>query len=128
MKAFSYILPFVLVSAALGQTAAAHRSNTQIINFVLDLQEKRILAAAEAMPEDKFGFTPNAGEFNGVRSFAEQLKHIAADNYLLGAGILGEKPPGDTGPDAREVPRRDRLYRRMYAAGRSRLAIRRAIV
>ncbi|HEV2699107.1 MAG TPA: DinB family protein [Terriglobales bacterium] len=98
MKAFRYILPFVLVSAALGQTAAAHRSNTQIINFVLDLQEKRILAAAEAMPEDKFGFTPNAGEFNGVRSFAEQLKHIAADNYLLGAGILGEKPPGDTGP------------------------------
>jgi hypothetical protein len=37
------------------------------------------------------------GEFTGVRTFAEQLKHIAADNYLLGAGILGEKTPVEVG-------------------------------
>lgn len=32
-----------------------------------------------------------------MRTFAEQLKHIAADNYLLGAAILGEKPVRDVG-------------------------------
>jgi hypothetical protein len=30
-----------------------------------------------------------------VRTFAQQLKHAAADNYMLGAAILGEKPPAD---------------------------------
>jgi hypothetical protein len=83
--------------AAQAASAVMHRSNTQIIDFILDYQEKRIVDAAEAMPAEKYGFVPSAGEFNGVRSFGEQLKHIAADNYLLGAGILGEKPPRDVG-------------------------------
>src|SRR5207245_1666534 len=52
---------------------------------------------AEAMPGDKYSFAPTHGAFHGVRTFGEQLKHIAADNYLLGAGILGEKPPADVG-------------------------------
>jgi len=47
------------------------------------------------MPAEKYDFVPTAGEFKGVRTFAEQLKHIAADNYLLGAGVLGENPRGD---------------------------------
>ena len=83
--------------AAQAASAVMHRSNTQIIDFILDYQEKRIVDAAEAMPAEKYGFVPSVGEFNGVRSFGEQLKHIAADNYLLGAGILGEKPPRDVG-------------------------------
>ncbi len=78
-----------------------NRSNTQILNFILDFQEKRIIEVAEAMPTDKYDFVPSAGEFKGVRTFAEQLKHIAADNYLLGAGILGEEPPGDVNDDER---------------------------
>ena len=79
-------------------SSEAHRTNTQIINFIVDLEEKQILDVAEAMPEEKYGFVPTAGEFKGVRNFADQLKHIAADNYLLGAGILGEKTPGNTEP------------------------------
>ena len=54
------------------------------------------------MPEDKFNFAPTQGEFKGVRTFAQQVKHIAAANYMLGAGILAEKPPmdleGENGP------------------------------
>ena len=66
--------------------------------------EKEVVSAAEAMPEDKFNFAPptNLGEFKGVRTFAQQVKHIAGANYMLGAGILGEKPPaaagGEDGP------------------------------
>ena len=62
--------------------------------------QQEFVSAAEAMPEDKFSFAPTSGEFKGVRTFAQQIKHVAAVNYMLGAGILGEKPPVDTGGEA----------------------------
>ncbi len=65
--------------------------------------ENEVVSGAEAMPDDKFNFAPTQGEFKGVRTFAQQVKHIAAVNYLLGAAILSEKPPvplgGESGPD-----------------------------
>jgi hypothetical protein len=94
----TFVFLFAITAGCLVQAQAADRTNPQIIKFVLDYQEKQVLAVAEAMPKEKYGFVPAAGEFKGVRSFAEQLKHIAADNYLLGAGILEEKAPGNTGP------------------------------
>ncbi len=59
--------------------------------------EGEVVPAAEAMPDDKFNFAPptSMGEFKGVRTFAQQVKHIAVANYALGAGVLGEKPPAD---------------------------------
>jgi len=73
------------------------RSNSQIIEFILTLQEKSILDIAEAMPAEKYSFVPTHGEFKGVRTFGQQLKHIAVDNYILGAGILEENVPVDVG-------------------------------
>jgi hypothetical protein len=61
--------------------------------------EGEVLPAAESMPEDKFDFAPTAGEFKGVRTFAQQVKHIAVCNYMAGSGILVEKMPVDPGPD-----------------------------
>ena len=65
--------------------------------------EKEVVPAADAMPDDKFNFAPTQGEFKGVRTFAQQVKHIAVANYMLAAGILGEKPPveikSENGPD-----------------------------
>ena len=65
--------------------------------------EKEVVGAAEAMPDDKFNFAPTQGEFKGVRTFALQVKHIAVANYMLAAGILGEKPPveikSENGPE-----------------------------
>jgi hypothetical protein len=65
--------------------------------------EKEVVSAAEAMPDDKFNFAPTQGEFKEVRTFAQQIKHIAAINYMLGGGILGEKPPvevkSENGPE-----------------------------
>ncbi len=66
--------------------------------------EQEIVPAAEAMPEDKFNFAPSQGEFKGVRTFAQQVKHIAATNYMFAGAILGEKPPvelgSENGPDS----------------------------
>lgn len=59
--------------------------------------ESQFVPAADAMPEEKYGFAPKDGEFKGVKTFAEQVKHIAAVNYFVGASILGEKPPVELG-------------------------------
>ena len=102
MKA-KLLLIILLTSVGFAQDVKANqnRTNTQILNFILDFQEKRIIEVAEAMPAEKYKFAPITGEFKGVRTFSEQLKHIAADNYLLGAGIIGENPRGDVNNDER---------------------------
>ncbi len=65
--------------------------------------EKEVVSAAEAMPDDKFNFAPTQGEFKGVRTFAQQIKHVAAVNYMLAGAIMSEKPPvnlgSENGPD-----------------------------
>jgi hypothetical protein len=45
------------------------------------------------MPAEKYGFAPSNGTFEGVRTFAEQVKHLAATNYIMACAVLGEKPP-----------------------------------
>ena len=47
---------------------------------VMHLQ-RVLMPLALAMPDDKYGFAPTNGEFKGVRTFAGQLKHVAATNY-----------------------------------------------
>ena len=59
--------------------------------------EKEIVSLAEAMPADKYNFAPTGGEFTGVRTFALQMRHIAAVNYEVAAAILGEKNPVEMG-------------------------------
>jgi hypothetical protein len=49
------------------------------------------------MPEANYSFVPKNGKFGGVRSFALLVKHIAVDNYMMGAALLGEKVPIEVG-------------------------------
>jgi len=76
------------------------RTVTEIMDHTVLNLEQDFVPAAEAMPEDKFDFAPTNGEFKGVRTFAQQIKHVAAVNYELGAAILQEKPPGDLNGEA----------------------------
>jgi DinB superfamily len=78
----------------------ARRSVTEILQSSVHNLEGDLVPAAEAMPEDKYGFAPTEGEFKGVRTFAQQIKHVAAVNYELGAAILQEKPPVDISGEA----------------------------
>ena len=64
--------------------------------YVTELQ-RTLLLLAMAMPENKYGFAPSDGEFKGVRTFGEQLKHVGAANFSYASSILGEKPPADVG-------------------------------
>ncbi|MGH9704356.1 MAG: DinB family protein, partial [Candidatus Acidiferrales bacterium] len=91
---------------ALGQAdkPAAPRMTREVMDSWVTQIEKLVTPAADAMQEDKFSFAPSDGEFKGVRTFAEQVKHLAAANYQLGAGVLGEDPPAgtknETAPDS----------------------------
>ena len=52
----------------------------QVFGQVLSGWEREFVSLAEAMPEDKYNFAPTQGEFKGVRTFAEQVKHVAESN------------------------------------------------
>src|SRR5262245_39973153 len=66
---------------------------------LLRIAEKEISSAVDAMPADKFGFAPTEGEFKGVRTFGQMVKHLSATNYILAAAALGEEPPADAGDE-----------------------------
>jgi uncharacterized damage-inducible protein DinB len=109
MKKMKWLLAFVFLacsSLAMAQASkpAEPRTTGQVLDHYIANVEGEFVPAAEAMPEDKYPFAPTNGEFKGVRNFAQQVKHVAAVNYLIAAAILGEKPPVDTGgengPDA----------------------------
>lgn len=69
------------------------------VRLLLKLAEKVIESAADAMPADKYGFAPTDGEFKGVRTFGQMVKHLSATNYILAAAALGEEPPTDAGDE-----------------------------
>ena len=77
-----------------------HRTVTQILDRTVTNLESEFVPAAEAMPEEKYSFAPTNGEFKGVRTFAQQIKHVAAVNYELGAALLEQKPPVDIGEES----------------------------
>jgi hypothetical protein len=69
------------------------------LQVLANLTEKVIVSAADAMPADKYGFAPSDGEFKGVRTFGQMVKHLSATNYILAAAALGEEPPPDSGDE-----------------------------
>jgi len=60
---------------------ADKRTVSQVLEFWIGETERLVVPAAEAMPEPSYSFAPANGEFKGARTFAEQVKHLAAANY-----------------------------------------------
>jgi uncharacterized damage-inducible protein DinB len=61
----------------------------------LQFVEGDLLGVAEAMPEEKYSFVPTAGNFEGVRTFGEQIKHVACAQFAFFNEFEGKKPPDD---------------------------------
>src|SRR3954462_13505220 len=82
---------------------------TSVLERNLKNLEDDVVPAADAMPEDKFDFKPTndlikGSEFTGVKTFALQVRHIAATNELIAAALNGEPSPlsdaeSDLGPE-----------------------------
>jgi hypothetical protein len=103
LKARGVSRPFPMLCAQTGTAALDVQQERAGLQVLLASVRNQIVSAAEAMPADKYGFIPGAGEFKGVRTFGRQVKHLAATNQILAAAALGEAPPtgaGDeTGPE-----------------------------
>ena len=83
------------------QAAGASQAQVTVASTVdRDIRsvEKQVVEVAEAMPEDKFDFSPEGlnirgSDYKGVRTFAVQVKHIAASNWFIWSALTGEKLP-----------------------------------
>jgi hypothetical protein len=80
------------------QSAQSAHTIASAVDRDISAVEKQIVDAADAMPEDKFNFTPEAlnipgSNYKGVRSFAVQVKHIAASNWFIWSPLTGDKLP-----------------------------------
>jgi hypothetical protein len=105
MKILSRILSCLLFAVVShGALAQTRLTVSQALDFWITNTEKEVVYAADAMPEEKYSFAPTAGEFTRARTFAQQVKHLAANNYRMAAYILTQTPTPDqeseTGPDA----------------------------
>lgn len=88
---------FLTCAFAPAQTQSSQTSVTlaAVVEREISSVEKQVVEAAEAMPEEKFNFTPESltipgDDYKGVRSFAVQVKHIASSNYFLWSPITGD--------------------------------------
>ena len=85
--------------------AAAPPTISAVIDREISIIEKEFVDAAEAMPEDKYNFTPvglniQGSDYKGVRTFAEEVKHVATANYMFWGAISGDPMvPGTAGPN-----------------------------
>lgn len=76
-------------------TCVGQQSVSPAIDRQFNKIESDILSSAQAMPEDKFDFTPESlniknSNFKGVRTFAGQIMHLATDNILIWSAINGD--------------------------------------
>lgn len=104
---------FLFVTIALATAAAQEqelaaaelsRAETpaKAILRTFEFQEYDVRSAAEAMPENKWNFRPAPGLFKEekpefgpaeMRTFADQVKHVACSNLAFAAELDGTKPP-----------------------------------
>jgi len=96
--------PMAALLAGIVFAAAASGQSQPTVASAMDREitdvEKEIVEAAEAMPEDKFNFSPESlnipgAGYQGVRTFALEVRHVAASNYALWSPLTGDKFPDD---------------------------------
>jgi hypothetical protein len=110
MKSFFLLLVFsVGVCMAQTTTSSGRQTKRPQRSFVGDVPttiagsvaetlkfaEGNFLTVAEAMPVNKYNYVPTAGNFEDVRSFGEQVKHVACAQFAFFNEFEGKKPPDD---------------------------------
>jgi hypothetical protein len=90
---------FAATLCAASAFAAGLPKANEIFDRQLRSTEREVVSLVEAMPEDRFHFAPKMGAFEGVRTFAQEAKHIAFVIDEVAAAMLGEKNPPPGGPD-----------------------------
>ena len=94
MKRLSFLLT-ILVSTLSTHSALAQFTQSEMIT---EWQRAKIYTKSylDAMPEDGYGYKPTPE----IRSFAQQMLHLADANYLFATAASGkDNPPGITLPN-----------------------------
>jgi len=99
MKIELWLALLVVSTLAVGESNPPPSVSATVDREVTTI-EGLVIGAAEAMPEAEFNFSPETlkiqrSDYQDVRSFAAELKHIGASNYLLWSPVTGDKLPGD---------------------------------
>ena len=76
---------------------------SQALDDMLSLLEREFVPTVKAMPADKFNFAPapdtfsasQTTDFKGVRTFAQQVAHVAQANFYFYSVVSGTKPDTD---------------------------------
>ena len=108
------------------QTASGPQSLAEIADRQVSQYEKNVVGVAEAMPEDKYTFSPASLNIQGaaykdVRTFAQLILHTAAANYRFWTTVTGEKMPesikGPNGPDFKTKAEAVQFLKDSFAVG-----------
>lgn len=94
------LLPLRVATSQDEAMPADKYGSRQAFDDRLAVIERQVVSGADVMPEAKYGYAPAGGAFAGVRTIAEQVKHLAASNWQVGSKILGEQPPVGTRDEA----------------------------
>jgi uncharacterized damage-inducible protein DinB len=100
---FARVLAVLVLASAFASAAALGQATTPVapsalsglradVIWQLTDVEKKLVALAEAMPQEKYGWRPGAG----VRSVSEVYMHIAGGNYFLPTFLGAKMPEGIT--------------------------------
>lgn len=102
LRTFCIVVLFSLAASTSAQSSGSAGSAPSAFSRAIDAEitnlEKQFVDAAEAMPEERFNASPEdlnlkGSEFRGVRTFANQVKHVAADNFAIWAPLTGKPEP-----------------------------------
>jgi uncharacterized damage-inducible protein DinB len=93
--------------AAQGPAIGSIATPAAALDAQLGLIEMQMMGAVKAMPAEKYGFAPSQAifapgqkaEFATVRTFAQQVTHVAEANYFFASLVTGQQPD----PKVREV-------------------------
>jgi uncharacterized damage-inducible protein DinB len=85
--------PHLQAQTTMDTTSAATTAPAQVLDQLLSMVENDMVPLVEAMPADKFDFAPTNGNFKGVRTFAQQVQHVADANYYMFGAAASIKPP-----------------------------------
>lgn len=83
-----------------GVSTASKADPAKAADKLLSSFERDFMGAAKAMPADKYDFTPESlhiagANFATVRTFGQEVTHVAMANYSIYAGVTGRKPTVD---------------------------------
>ena len=107
MKTLLHLLALACCLTATGAAQAPATPVSDALRSIAQRQEKNLVAAAEEMPADKYGFKPTPAQM----SFGKVIEHLSEGNDYLCSKIGGVEAPKRS--EVKETAPKDKLVARL---------------